>query len=68
MSSAQFAEKPDTFSLHNGKYTCSTCTPKIAVKAGADHEVTGEQDYKTLAVKQADEKTVQFTRRRPAEL
>lgn len=65
MSSAQFAEKPDTFSLHNGEYTCSTCTPKIAVKAdGADHEVTGEQDYETLAVKQVDDKTVQFTRKK----
>lgn len=65
ISSAQFAEKPDTFLLHNGEYTCSTCTPKIAVKAdGADHEVTGEQDYDTLAVKQVDDKTVQFTRKK----
>ncbi len=65
MSSAQFAEKPDTFSLHNGEYTCATCTPKIAVRAdGADHDLTGEQDYETLAVKQVDDKTVQFTRKK----
>jgi len=65
MSSAQFAEKPDTFVLHNGEYTCPTCTPKITVKAdGADHKVAGEKDYDTLAVKQVDDKTVQFTRKK----
>ncbi len=64
ISSAQFAEKPDIFSLHNGEYTCSTCTPRIAVKAdGLDHKVTGEQEYETLAVKQVNDKTVQFIRK-----
>jgi hypothetical protein len=65
MSSAQFAEKPDSFSLNNGEYICSTCTPKITVKAdGADHEVANEEGYETLAVKQVDDKTVQFTRKK----
>lgn len=51
MSSAQFAEKPDTFALHNGEYTCSTCIPNITVTAdGADHKVAGEKDYDTLAI------------------
>jgi len=65
MSSAQFADKPDTFALHNGEYTCSTCTPKITVKAdGADHKVAGEKDYDTLIVKQVDDKTVHFIRKK----
>ncbi len=65
ISSAQFAEKPDIFSLHNGEYTCSTCSPKIDVKAdGADHEVTGGQEHETLAVTEVNDKTVQFTRKK----
>ncbi len=65
LSSAQFAEKPQTFALHDGEYTCSTCIPKIAIKAdGADHKVPGAKGYDTLAVKQVDDKTVQFTRKK----
>jgi hypothetical protein len=65
MSSTQFAGKPDVFVLDNGEYTCSTCAPKIAVKGdGADHKVAGDKDYDTLAVKQVDNKTVQFTRKK----
>jgi hypothetical protein len=65
LSSTHFAEEPDVFALHNGEYTCSICIPKITVKAdGADHKAAGEKDYDTLAVKQVDDKTVQFTRKK----
>jgi hypothetical protein len=65
LSSAQFEDKPDIFALHHGEYTCSTCIPKIAVKAdGTDHKVAGDKHYDTLAVKQVDDKTVQFTRKK----
>ena len=65
LSSIQFEQKPDIFALQNGEYTCSTCIPKIAVKGdGADHKVAGDKDYDVLAVKQVDDKTVQFTRKR----
>ncbi len=65
LSSAQFKDEPDVFALENGEYTCSSCIPKIAVKAdGADHKVAGDKDYDTLAVKQVDDKTVQFTRKK----
>lgn len=65
LGSAQFSQQPDTIALHNGEYTCSTCIPKIAVKAdGADHEVPDAKDYDTLAVKQVDDKTVQLTRKK----
>ncbi len=69
MSSAQFAEKPDTFALHNREYTCSTCVPKITVTAdGADHKVAGEKDYDTLAVNQVDGRAVQFTRKKAGKI
>ncbi len=65
LNSTQFAEKPDNFTLQNGKYTCSSCIPKITVKAdGADHRVTGQKEYDTLSVKQVDLNTVQFTRKK----
>jgi len=65
LKNAQFAQKPDTFVLQKGEYTCSTCIPKIAVKAdGADQKVPGAKGYDTLAVKQVNDKTVQFTRKK----
>jgi hypothetical protein len=69
LNSTQFVEEPDVFALDNGEYTCSTCSPQIAVKAdGADHEVAGDNDYETLAVKQVDDKTVQFTRKKDSKV
>ncbi len=65
LNSTQFAEKPDIFALQSGEYTCSSCIPKIAVKAdGADHKVAGDKDYDTLAVKEVDDKTIQFIRKK----
>src|SRR5664280_384616 len=33
VGAAQFSKKPHTFVLNKGMYTCSTCVPKISVKA-----------------------------------
>ncbi len=64
-SHAEFSEKPDTFVLQNGEYTCPTCIPKIAVKAdGNDQIVSGEMQYHTLAVKEVSDRAVQFIRRK----
>ncbi len=64
-SHAQFPQKPDTFVLQKGEYNCSTCVPKIAIKAdGADQKVPGTKEYDTLAVKPVNDKTVQFTRKK----
>jgi hypothetical protein len=69
ISSAKFGQKPDVIALHNGEYTCTTCIPKVAVKAdGADHKVPGAKEYDTLAVKQVDDKTVQFTQKKNGKL
>ncbi len=66
---AQFSEKPDTFALQKGEYTCSTCTVKIAVKAdGTDQKVAGAKEYDTLAVKPVSDKAVQFTRKKDGQV
>lgn len=65
MSKTQFAQKPQTFALQKGQFTCSTCPVKINVKAdGSDQKVTGSKEFDTLAVKQVDDKTAQFTRKK----
>jgi hypothetical protein len=62
LSKIQFPEKPDTWVLQNGSYQCSTCVPKINVKAdGTDQPTPGTKYTDTLAVKVLDDKTVEMT-------
>jgi hypothetical protein len=64
LSTVQFAQKPDTFELKNGQYTCPTCIPSISVKAdGTDQNVPDARGYDTLAVKQLDDRSIQSTRK-----
>lgn len=65
VSHAQFSDKPETFLLDNGEYRCSTCIPKVTVKAdGHDQIVPGEMQYHTIAVKRLNDNAVQFTRKK----
>ena len=51
LDSAKFPEKPDQIMLQNGRYTCSTCVPKLDVKAdGTDQKVAGAKTYDTMSV------------------
>jgi len=60
--SAKFPEKPDQYLLDKGMYRCSTCIPKIAIKAdGQDQKVTGSNYFNTRSVKIVDDHTVEFT-------
>ncbi|MBV9302156.1 MAG: hypothetical protein JOY62_08460 [Acidobacteriaceae bacterium] len=53
--------KPSVFSLNNGMYSCSSCSPKIEVKAdGQDQPVTG-QSYDTISVREVDPKSIALT-------
>ncbi len=49
--SVKTSGKPDVVSLADGVYDCSSCVPKIKVKAdGTDQKVTGHPYYDTIAV------------------
>jgi hypothetical protein len=58
VGSTQFSKKPHTYVLDKGMYTCSTCVPKISVKAdGEDHTVSGSKYFNTAAVRVVDSNT-----------
>lgn len=60
LDKAKFSPKPIVFSVKGGMYDCSSCAPKINVKAdGTDQPVTG-QPFDMLSVKEVDPHTVQF--------
>src|SRR5262245_49794718 len=66
--SAKFPEKPDQYLLDKGMYRCSTCIPKIAIKAdGQDQKVTGSNYFNTRSVKIVDDHTVEFTDKKDGE-
>jgi len=57
---AQFSKKPHTYVLEKGMYTCSTCVPKINVKAdGKDQAVSGSNYFNTVAVREVDANTTE---------
>jgi hypothetical protein len=61
MEQAKLSPKPVIFSLSNGAYDCSSCSPKIHVKAdGQDQPVTG-QAYDTISVREIDAKSIEAT-------
>jgi GH15 family glucan-1,4-alpha-glucosidase len=58
---AKFSPKPVVFSLNKGMYDCTSCSPKIHVKAdGQDQSVTG-QPYDTISVREVDPKSIEVT-------
>ncbi len=60
LGAAQFSKKPHTYELNKGMYTCSTCVPKISVKAdGQDHAVSGSNYFNTVAIREVDANTTE---------
>jgi len=60
LDQAKFSSKPIEVSLQNGMYDCSSCNPKIHVKAdGQDQPVSG-QPYDTISVREVDSKSVEI--------
>ena len=56
---AEFSKKPHSYVLEKGMYTCSTCVPKISVKAdGKDQAVSGSNYFNTVAVREVDANTI----------
>jgi hypothetical protein len=64
MEQSKLSPKPNVYSVNKGTYDCSTCSPKIAVKAdGQDQSVTG-QSYDTISVREIDPKSIATTTRK----
>jgi len=60
VGAAQFSKKPHTYVLEKGMYTCSTCVPKISVKAdGKDQAVSGSNYFNTVAIREVDANTTE---------
>jgi hypothetical protein len=60
LGAAQFSKKPHTYVLNKGMYTCSTCVPKISVKAdGQDQAVSGSNYFNTVAIHEVDANTME---------
>ena len=60
VGAAQFSKKPHTYVLNKAMYTCSTCVPKISVKAdGKDQSVSGSNYFNTVAIHEVDATTTE---------
>jgi hypothetical protein len=61
MDQSKISPKPIVFSVKSGTYDCSSCGPKINVKAdGQEQSVTG-QPYDTISVREIDAKSIEVT-------
>jgi len=61
MDQSKISPKPIVFSVKSGMYDCSSCAPKINVKAdGQQQSVTG-QPYDTISVREIDAKSIEVT-------
>ncbi len=61
----QFAAPPQSWVLQNGRYQCSTCNPKVDIKAdGTDQPTPDSKYYDTQAVRIVDDKTVEMTHKK----
>lgn len=62
MSKVTFPQKPDTYVLQGGMYSCKTCTPAYTVKAdGTDQPVSGHPYFNTIAIKVVNDHEIQET-------
>ncbi len=62
LNEVKFSQKPDQVILKDGRFQCSTCVPKLDVKAdGKDQPVSGSKYFDTIAVRAIDNHSVQST-------
>jgi hypothetical protein len=68
LQSTQYFGK-ENFSLQDGVYRCSSCVPKINVKAdGQDHQVSGSPYFDTINVRVVDDRTVETVAKKGGKL
>ncbi|HUR90638.1 MAG TPA: hypothetical protein VMZ74_16255 [Ramlibacter sp.] len=62
LKSISGADKPSKYLLKDGNYECDSCAPQIKVKAdGTEQPVAGNPFLDALAVKVADDRTIELT-------
>ncbi len=62
LNTIQLPRHPEIYLLQNGTYECSTCVPKINVKAdGKDHPVAGSPYFSSIAVRVIDPNSIEIT-------
>jgi hypothetical protein len=62
LDTAQLSKKPHVYLLDKGMYSCSSCVPKINVKAdGQDQKVSGSHYFDSVAIHVVDANTVAET-------
>lgn len=61
LETLRLPKKPDTYLLRDGTYSCSSCVPRLQVKAdGQDHPVAGSPYFSTVSVKAVDERSLRI--------
>ncbi|MGP7795248.1 hypothetical protein [Sphingomonas sp. CLY1604] len=61
IASAKLPAKPDVFMLKDGRYSCSSCVPAVAVKADGTAQASPGHDYwDHIAVKPVDARTIAY--------
>jgi hypothetical protein len=59
---AQLPEKPEVYLMQNGMYECSSCMPKIKVKAdGKDYPIAGSPYCNMVGVRVIDDNSIELT-------
>lgn len=62
MDTIQLPQKPENYVLENDDYECSTCVPKIKVKAdGKDYPLPGSPYFSTIAVRVINPQSLEIT-------
>jgi len=65
VASAKLSTKPDTWTIKDGIYDCTSCTPPYAIAAdGKAHPVAGRDYWDAAAITVVDPATLMFTRYR----
>ncbi len=65
VAATKLSDKPHAFTVKDGKYECSTCTPPYTITAdGAPQPVEGRDYWDAASVKVVDASTLEMTRYR----
>jgi hypothetical protein len=68
VAATKLSDKPDTITLKDGQYECSTCTPPYKIAAdGKPQPVEGRDYWDAVSVKDVNPTTLEITRYRKGE-